>query len=86
MEKDIQILVIPDVHGRQFWKQPVMEVLENTNAKIVFLGDYLDVYPKEFEEMYGFKSNVYIQENYDKIYHLLDDTVDMLGAMIELKK
>ena len=33
MNKDIQILLIPDVHGRQFWKQPVMEVLENTNAK-----------------------------------------------------
>ena len=86
MDKDIQILVIPDVHGRQFWKQPVMEVLENTNAKIVFLGDYLDVYPKEFEEMYGFKSNVYIQENYDKIYQLLDDTVEMFGEIIELKK
>ena len=67
MDKDIQILLIPDVHGRQFWKQPVMEVLENTNAKIVFLGDYLDVYPQEFAEIYDFKLNVYTQENYDKI-------------------
>ena len=32
MDKDIQILVIPDVHGRQFWKGPVKETLENTNA------------------------------------------------------
>lgn len=86
MDKDIQILLIPDVHGRQFWKQPVMEVLENTNAKIVFLGDYLDVYPQEFAEMYGFKLDVYTQENYDKIYKLLDDTVDMFGEIIELKK
>ena len=86
MEKDIQILLIPDVHGRQFWKQPVMEVLENTNAKIIFLGDYLDVYPQEFAEMYGFKLDVYTQENYDKIYKLLDDTVDMFGEIIELKK
>ena len=44
MDKDIQILLIPDVHGRYFWKGPVKETLENTNAKIVFLGDYLDVY------------------------------------------
>lgn len=86
MDKDIQILLIPDVHGRQFWKQPVMEVLENTNAKIIFLGDYLDVYPQEFAEKYGFKLDVYTQENYDKIYKLLDDTVDMFGEIIELKK
>ena len=48
MDKDIQILLIPDVHGRYFWKGPVKETLENTNAKIVFLGDYLDVYLREF--------------------------------------
>ena len=86
MDKDIQILLIPDVHGRQFWKQPVMEVLENTNAKIVFLGDYLDVYPQEFAEIYDFKLNVYTQENYDKIYKLLDDTVDMFEEIIKLKR
>ena len=86
MNKDIQILLIPDVHGRHFWKGPVKETLENTNAKIVFLGDYLDVYPQEFTEMYGFKLDVYTEENYDKIYKLLDDTVDMFGEIIELKK
>ena len=86
MEKDIQILLIPDVHGRHFWEGPVKETLENTDAKIVFLGDYLDVYPQEFTETYGFKLDVYTQENYDKIYKLLDDTVDMFGKIIELKK
>ena len=43
MDKDIQILLIPDVHGRYFWKGPVKETLENTNAKIVFLGDYINI-------------------------------------------
>ena len=86
MDKDIQILLIPDVHGRQFWKQPVIEVLENTNAKIVFLGDYLDVYPQEFTEMYGFKLDAYTQENWDKICKLFDDTVAMFEEIIELKR
>ena len=49
MDKDIKILIIPDVHGRQFWKEPVKEVLEATDAQIVFLGDYLSPYPYEWE-------------------------------------
>jgi len=48
MENNIKILVIPDVHGREFWREPVKEVLENTDARIVFLGDYLDPYPWDF--------------------------------------
>lgn len=48
MEKDIKVLLIPDVHCRGFWEEPVKWTLENTNAKIVFLGDYLDAYPREW--------------------------------------
>ncbi len=44
MEKDINILIVPDVHGRDFWREPVME---NLDKDIVFLGDYLDPYPTE---------------------------------------
>lgn len=36
-----EILVIPDVHGRDFWKEPCRE----WEGKIVFLGDYHDPYP-----------------------------------------
>lgn len=86
MEKDIQILLIPDVHGRHFWEGPVKETLENTDAKIVFLGDYLDVYPQEFTETYGFKLGAYTQDNWDKISKLLDDTVAMFEEIIELKR
>lgn len=86
MDKDIQILLIPDVHGRYFWKGPVKETLENTNAKIVFLGDYLDVYLREFVKIYGYKLDVYTQENWDKIYKLWDDTVAMFEEIIELKR
>lgn len=49
MEKNIKVLIIPDVHGREFWREPVKEVLENTDARIVFLGDYLDPYPWDFD-------------------------------------
>ena len=46
MEKRNEILIIPDVHGREFWKEPVKECLGKVR-KIVFLGDYLDPYPHE---------------------------------------
>ena len=49
MNKDIRTLIIPDVHGREFWREPVKEVLEKTNARVVFLGDYLDPYPNDFD-------------------------------------
>ena len=50
------------------------------------MGDYLDVYPQEFTEKYGFKLDDYTQENWDKIYKLLDDTVAMFEEIIELKR
>ena len=39
-----QILVIPDDHGRGFWKEFVKG---HENEMIVFLGDYTDPYPHE---------------------------------------
>ena len=55
MSKDIQILFIPDVHGRDFWREPVQTTLkENPDAKIVFLGDYVDPYPHEFEKDFNY--------------------------------
>ena len=50
MEKQIKTLIIPDVHGREFWIAPVTEVLSETDAHIVFLGDYHDPYPREWDE------------------------------------
>ena len=40
------ILVIPDVHGRNFWKEPC----NNWEGKIVFLGDYHDPYGEYMDE------------------------------------
>ena len=62
-----EIIAIPDIHGRTFWKQVKNNPINNT---IVFLGDYLDPYPQEnisfeealvnFEEIIDFANN---QEN-----------------------
>ena len=41
MEK--KLIIIPDVHGRTFWREAVKFGIEN-NVRIVFLGDYLDPY------------------------------------------
>ena len=38
-----RILVVPDVHGETFWKEPVSRYIEDVD-KIIFLGDYLDPY------------------------------------------
>lgn len=41
-----RIIVVPDVHGRTFWKEPVLNYLNNVD-RVVFLGDYLDPYRNE---------------------------------------
>ena len=40
------LLIVPDVHGRTFWEGPVDRFMHQVD-KIIFLGDYLDPYPKE---------------------------------------
>lgn len=70
-----QILVIPDIHGRQFWKNAVSQY-ENEVDKIIFLGDEVDPYPDEeitrkqairtLEEIIEFKLN-----NKDKVILLV---------------
>lgn len=40
------MIIIPDVHGRDFWEKPVLERLGKEH--ILFLGDYLDPYEGEW--------------------------------------
>lgn len=37
-----KIIIIPDVHGRSFWKEAVNNLSED--EKVIFLGDYVDPY------------------------------------------
>ena len=43
-DKEHDLLIVPDVHGRTFWREPVMG---GDYAHVVFLGDYTDPYPSE---------------------------------------
>lgn len=70
-----KILIIGDVHGRQFWKDACLNH-KNEFEKIVFLGDYVSPYPYEeisnneaidvFEDVLKFK-----KENPDKVVLLI---------------
>lgn len=44
-----KVLVIPDCHGRKFWRQAIANNIGNVD-KVIFLGDYLDPYGDEIEE------------------------------------
>lgn len=39
------VLILPDIHGRTFWKDAVKQV--SPEEHIIFLGDYADPYPHE---------------------------------------
>ena len=47
--RNIHTLILPDIHGRSFWKEAIEKYNKNKfpNLTIVFLGDYVD--PYEFE-------------------------------------
>lgn len=74
-----KITIIPDVHGRDFWKQT------KNDEKLIFLGDYLDPYPREnisietaidnFKEIINLKKNrpeiILLFGNHD--YHYLNE-------------
>ena len=45
-EMDQRIIIIPDLHGREFWRKAVGELPADASA--VFLGDYLDPYENEW--------------------------------------
>ena len=42
-------LVIPDIHGRKFWRKVIANNINKVD-KIIFLGDYLDLYQNEIKE------------------------------------
>ena len=45
-EMDQHIIIIPDLHGREFWRKAIDEL--PADVRVVFLGDYLDPYEDEW--------------------------------------
>lgn len=77
----MKIVIIPDVHGRQFWTK-IKDRIDEFD-KIIFLGDYLDQYPNElisnedsianFQEILEFAEEnpnkvILLKGNHDEFY------------------
>ena len=72
-----KILVVPDVHGRTFWKQPVNKYIDQVD-RVVFLGDYLDPYRNEDIE--------YTPENvHDNLMEIIRLKLNHQGKVILIK-
>jgi len=68
------MIIIPDIHGRDFWKESVYENIGEEH--IVFLGDYLDPYEDEqiapWEVFPQFEKIVWLKEKHpDQVTLLL---------------
>lgn len=69
------MIIIPDVHGRRFWKEAIKE--KQKDEKIIFLGDYLDPYNYEFDpvtQTYITKESAF--ENFKEIIEYAKDNPD----------
>lgn len=71
----MKIIIVPDVHGRTFWRKTT-ELIDNVD-KVIFLGDYLDPYPDidgifPHEALIEFKDILEFKKSYpDKVILLL---------------
>lgn len=86
MEKLNKIAVVPDVHGKLFWKK----VKDNIDSldKIIFLGDYLDAYSylgkfSREDELNNFQEILDFKKNFPEKVILLLGNHD-LGYLIDL--
>lgn len=81
-ENNIHTIVIPDVHGRPFWKEVIRKynMVDYPNIPIVFLGDYVDPYDFEGitrkQAIDNFKLIIEVAKNDNRI-HLLIGNHDM---------
>ena len=50
----MKVLVLPDIHGRKFWRKTLADNIGQVD-KVIFLGDYLDPYQKEIYIFYKAK-------------------------------
>lgn len=72
-----RILVVPDIHGETFWREPVQKYI-NKIDRIIFLGDYLDPYPEEGKEYSP-------QELFDNLMDIIAIKRDYMDKVVLLK-
>ena len=72
MEK---IIIIPDIHGRKFWRPIVEKYKNDTSCQIIFLGDYLDPYLWEFtnQDDICIPNRDFINEVIDNFAQIIDE-------------
>ena len=71
----MKILVIPDIHGRKFWKVAIKKIAHCD--KVVFLGDYLD--PYDFEHIGVAEAITNFGEIMDFVKEHQEKTILLLG-------
>lgn len=67
---EIKAIIIPDVHGRKFWKDAIPFI--EKGVKTIFLGDYIDPYPHE-----GISKKEAI-DNFDEIIKTADENKNII--------
>ena len=84
----MKILVIPDVHGRDFWIEPCKCI--DQFDKVIFLGDYHDPYPFQVSDKvsrHRLRDNLvpFVEEHKDKVICLLGnhDGNYLIGEMAD---
>lgn len=80
----MSILIIPDVHGRSFWKEPIEKYKEQYD-KIIFLGDFSDSY--NFENITRKETIKILKDVIDFKINNMDKTILLIGnhKIISLK-
>ena len=81
-----KLIIIPDVHGRSFWRKAIED---NTEEEFIFLGDYLDPYRLDGvtvdEAFDGLKDIVALKECHPEQFTLLWGNHDLHYLYPELE-
>ena len=73
-----KMFILPDIHGRTFWKKPLEKCIDSAD-KVIFLGDYLDSYPDEWDK------NHKRQDDIDNFLEIIDLKAKYEDKVILLK-
>jgi len=78
----MNILIIPDVHGREFWIEPC----QKWQGFIIFLGDYHDPYPIQVSKRDSFNNLKKLVEFYNSNKHRITCLIGNHDANYLIKK